>query len=579
MRMSHQFGRTLREAPADVELVSHQLMLRAGMIRPLASGIFSLLPMGWRVVRKVEQIIREEMDAIGGQELLMPVVHPADIWRESGRYDLIGPEMARFEDRADRDMVLAFTHEEVVADIARQDVSSYRQLPMMVYHLQTKFRDEPRARGGLIRVREFTMKDAYSLDVDDAGLDAAYELQRQAYNKIFTRLALDYIEVGADVGMMGGRESLEFMAFSPNGEDTLLICPTGDYADNREVARFRRDAPSTDELLPLEEVETPDATTIDALCRSLGIDRSQTAKAVFFQGGSGALVFAVIRGDLDVNETTLRKAAGEATLTPATPELIRAHGAEPGYGSPIGVRDAKVIVDESVRDARNLVAGANKVGFHYRNVNLGRDFQATAVADIAVVEAGMPCPVCGTPLRADRAIEVGNIFKLGTRYSEALGATYLDAEGQAHPIVMGSYGIGSGRSAASVVEQRHDAKGIRWPVSIAPYHVSFLSLGASDDAETNGAADRIYGELVAAGIEVLYDDRADRAGVKFNDADLIGNPLRVSVSKRTLANDQAEMKARSETDPTFIPLADLVPAIRAKLAEIAATERTPPTAE
>ena len=577
MRMSHQFGRTLREAPADVELVSNQLMLRAGMIRPLGSGIFSLLPMGWRVVRKIEQIIREEMDAIGGQELLMPVVHPADIWRESGRYDQIGPEMGRFKDRADRDMVLAFTHEEVVADIARQDISSYRQLPQMVYHFQTKWRDEPRARGGLIRVREFTMKDAYTLDVDDAGLDAAYELQRQAYERIFSRLGLDYIAVGADVGVMGGRESMEFMAFSPNGEDTLLICPNGDYADNREVATFRHDEPATDELLPLEEVATPDATTIEKLCTVMGITRAQTAKAVFYQGGSGALVFAVIRGDLDVNETKLRAACGETTLTPATPELIRAHGAEPGYGSPVGVTDAKVVVDLSVRDTLNLVAGANKVGFHYRNINLGRDFAATAVADIAAAEAGMPCPVCGAPLRSDRAIEVGNIFKLGTRYTEALGATYLDAEGVARPIVMGSYGIGPARSAASVVEQRHDARGICWPVAIAPYSLSFLSLGASDDAETNGAADRVYDELTAAGLEVLYDDRADRAGVKFNDADLIGNPLRVSISKRTLANGQAEMKARREADPTFVPLEDLIPAIRAKLAELAASERTSPT--
>jgi len=533
--------------------------------------------MGWRVVRKIEAIIREEMDAIGGQELLMPVVHPADIWRESGRYDQVGPEMGRFKDRAERDMVLAMTHEEVVTDIARQDISSYRQLPQMVYHLQTKWRDEPRSRGGLIRVREFTMKDAYTFDADDAGLDAAYELQRQAYNRIFSRLGLDYIEVGADVGMMGGRESMEFMALSPNGEDTLLICPNGDYADNREVATFRRDEPSTDELLPLEEVGTPDATTIEKLCAVLAITRAQTAKAVFYQGGSGALVFAVVRGDLDVNETKLRAASGESTLTPATPELIRAHGAEPGYGSPVGVLDAKVIVDLSIRDARNLVAGANKAGVHYRNVNLDRDFAATAVADIAVAEAGMPCPVCGTPLRADRAIEVGNIFKLGTRYSEALGATYLDAEGVARPLVMGCYGIGSGRSAASVVEQRHDAKGICWPVSIAPYQLSFLSLGASDDAETNAAADRVYDELTAAGLEVLYDDRADRAGVKFNDADLIGNPLRVSVSKRTLANGQAEMKARREADPTFVPLEDLVSAIRAKLSELAASERTTAT--
>jgi prolyl-tRNA synthetase len=562
--MSHLFGRTLREAPGDVELISHQLMLRAGMIRPLGSGIFSLLPLGWRVVRKVEAIIREEMDAIGGQEMLMPVVHPAEIWRESGRYDAIGAEMARFKDRVDRDLVLAMTHEEVVTDIARQDISSYRQLPQIVYHLQTKWRDEPRPRGGLIRVREFTMKDAYSLDADEAGLDRSYDLHASAYHNIFGRCGLRYIVVGADVGMMGGYGSEEFMAFSPNG----------DYAANREVATFRRQDLVTEEPLPLEEVATPNATTIEALCNHLGISRAQTAKAVFYQGGSGAFVFAVIRGDLEVNETKLRKAAGEPTLLPAPAELIRAHGAEPGYGSPIGVRDATIVVDESVRDTPNLVAGANREGYHYRNVTLGRDFEATVVADIAEAQAGMPCPVCGAPLRADRAIEVGNIFKLGLRFSEALGATYLDAQGQSRPIVMGCYGIGSGRTAAAIVEQHHDERGICWPVAVAPYEVSLLSLGASDDAETRAAADDLYGVLQTAGIEVLYDDREERAGVKFNDADLIGNPLRLSVSKRTLANGQAELKGRRESESTFVMLTDVTTAIRAKLTELAALERT-----
>jgi prolyl-tRNA synthetase len=571
--MSHLFGRTLREAPGDVELLSNQLMVRAAMIRPLGSGIFSLLPLGWRVVRKVEQIIREEMNAIGGQELMMPVVHPADVWKESGRYYTVGPEMARFTDRAGRDMVLAMTHEEIVTDLARQEISSYRQLPQIVYHLQTKFRDEPRARGGLIRVREFTMKDAYSLDADEVGLDVAYHLHWKAYDRIFRRCGLNFIVVGADVGMMGGSASHEFMAFSPNGEDTILICPTGDYAANREVATFRRDKPAAEELLPVEEVATPETPTIEALAKLLGIPTSRTAKAVFYTGGGGKFVFVVIRGDLDVNETALRKAANEPTLAPATAEEIRAIGAEPGYGSPVGVKGAFIVVDESVRDSPNLVAGANRAGYHLKNVNLGRDYQADVVADIAAAEDGVPCPVCGTPMQAERAIEIGNIFKLGTRYSEALGATYLDAEGKSHPIVMGSYGIGSGRAAASIVEQRYDERGIAWPLAVAPFHVSLLSLAPDDDAETTAAAERIYADLTAAGVEVLYDDRQDRAGVKFNDADLIGNPLRVSVSPRTLANGQIELKVRTETEATFPPVAEAVEAVQAKLAEIADDER------
>ena len=568
MRMSHLFGRTLREAPGDAELPSHRLMLRAALIRPLGAGIYSLLPLGWRVIRKVEQIIREEIDAIGGQEMLMPVVHPADLWRESGRYQTVGPEMTRFQDRGERDMVLAMTHEEVVTDLARQEISSYRQLPQLVYHIQTKWRDEPRSRGGLIRVREFTMKDSYSLDLDEAGLDVSYRDHWRAYERIFRRCGLRFVVVGADTGMMGGSASHEFMALSPHGEDIVLLCPTGDYADNQEVATFRRDAPSAEAPAPLEEVETPHTPTIRALADYLEVPLARTAKAVFFRGDSGRFVFAVIRGDLEVNETKLRKAAGETGLTPATAEEIRAVGAEPGYGSPVGVRDALVVADESVRDSPNLVAGANRVGYHLRNVNLGRDYEAQVVADIASAQAGYPCPVCGTPLEAERAIEVGNIFKLGTRYTEALGATYLDAEGQSHPIVMGCYGIGSGRLVATVVEQHYDERGIVWPVSIAPFHLSLLSLGGADDAEPIAAADRLYAELTAAGIDVLYDDRTDRAGVKFNDADLIGCPLRLSVSARTLAKGEAELKPRTADQATFIPLAEVVPTVQRLLAEL-----------
>jgi len=568
MRMSHLFGRTLREAPGDVELPSHRLMLRAALVRPLGAGIYSLLPLGWRVVRKIEQIIREEIDAIGGQEMLMPVVHPADIWRESGRYDVVGPELTRFQDRGDRDMVLAMTHEEIVTDLARQEINSYRQLPMLVYHIQTKWRDEPRSRGGLIRVREFTMKDSYSLDLDDAGLDVQYRNHWQAYERIFRRVGLEFVVVGADTGMMGGTASHEFMALSPYGEDIVLICPNGDYADNREVATFTRAAPSGEALLPLEEVETPNTTTIQELADFLNVPLSRTAKAVFYKGDSGKFIFAVIRGDLDVNETKLRKATAETGFTPATVEEIRAIGAEPGYGSPIGVRDAVIVIDESVRDSPNLVAGANRIGWHTLNTNPGRDYQPDVVADIAAAEAGFPCPRCGAPLTADRAIEVGNIFKLGTRYSQALGADYLDAEGMSHPIFMGSYGIGSGRVAATVVEQHHDERGIAWPATVAPFDVSLLWIGGAEDTGPREAADRLFEELQAAGIEVLYDDRPERAGVKFNDADLIGNPIRISVSARTLERGEAEIKLRTASEAVFVSLPEVVPAVRAMLAQL-----------
>jgi len=566
MRMAHLFGRTLREAPADVELPSHKLMVRAAMIRPVGAGLFSLLPLGWRVNRKVEQIVREEMDTIGGQELLMPLVQPADIWRATGRFQKIGPELARLKDRGDRELVLAISHEEVVTELVHTEINSYRQLPQIVYHIQTKFRDEPRARGGLLRVREFTMKDSYSFDADDAGLDVAYDKHWHAYHRIFTRLGLKYVVVGADVGMMGGSLSEEFMALSPSGEDVLLICPTGDYAANREVATFRREGQVEEEPRPLEEVETPNTPTIQALADFLGIPLRQTAKAVFYKGSSGRFIFAVIRGDLDVNETKLRGVSTESDLVPATAEEIRSIGAEPGYGSPVGVRNCVVVVDESVRDTPNLVAGANKPGYHLRNVNFGRDYQADVVADIAAAARGFPCPVCEAPMDAERGIEVGNIFKLGTFYTVPLNASYLDAEGKAHPVVMGCYGIGIGRDAATVAEQHHDERGLRWPVSVAPFHVSLLTLGV--DEAVAQAADDLYAELSAAGVEVLYDDRPDRAGVKFNDADLIGNPIRLSVSTRTLANQQAELKVRAGDEVEFVPLGEVVSRVQALLAEM-----------
>lgn len=569
MRMAHMFGRTLREAPADAEIPSHQLMVRAAMIRPIGAGLYSLLPLGWRVIRKVEQIVRDEMDAIGGQEMLMPVVQPVELWDKSGRTDLVGPALAHLRDRSDREMVLAISHEEVVADLITSEISSYRQLPQIVYHIQTKFRDEPRSRGGLIRVREFTMKDSYTLDTDAEALSIGYDKHAVAYDRIFTRLGLDFIKVGADVGVMGGSKSEEFMAFSPNGEDTLFICPNGDYAANREVAEFRRDEPESEPLQPMETIETPSTNTIALLADLLQIPLSKTAKAVFYIGETGRFVFAVIRGDLDVNETALRQVAGQGTLTPATAEQIRAIGAEPGYGSPVGVRDALIVVDDSVQQSPNLVAGANKPGYHLKNVNLGRDYQADIVANIASAWEGAPCPVCGSPMKVARGIEVGNIFELGTRYTKMMGATYLDSDGKSRSVVMGCYGIGIGRAAASVVEQRHDERGIVWPISIAPYQVSLLSLGK--DADVIDATDALYDQLNAANVEVLYDDRADRPGVKFTDAELIGNPIRLSISKRTLENGEAELRLRTEDESEMIPLDHVVGKVQSVIAELFAT--------
>ncbi len=571
MRMAKLFGRTVREVPADAEFPSHRLMVRAAMIRPLGAGIYTLMPLGYRVIRKFEAIIREEMDRIGGQEMLMPVVHPAEIWKETERYFLIGEELTRFKDRGSREMVLAMTHEEVVADLLRTDVNSYKQLPQIVYHLQSKWRDEPRARGGLIRVREFTMKDSYSLDVDEAGLDKSYEAHEVAYDRIFTRIGLDFIKVGADVGMMGGSKSEEYMAFSPMGEDTILICENGDYAANREVAVFQPFPQSEDDMLPLEEVETPDASTIQAVADFLELPLYRTAKAVFFMA-DGKFVFVVIRGDLEVNETKLRNLLGANDLLPATTAQIEATGAVPGYASPIGVHDAIVVVDESVAKARNLVAGANKQGYHVINSNVGRDYEADHIADISAVAEGHLCPVCGNPMIARRAIEVGNIFKLGTRFTEAMGATYLDQNGKAHPVVMGSYGIGVGRGVATAVEQYHDDRGIKWPITIAPFHVSLLSIGKDEDVLD--ACDALYDSLTASGVEVLYDDRNERPGVKFNDADLIGNPIRLSISRKTLDANEVELRLRTDDQSVTVPMDGIVTHIR-ELIDAMMAEFTP----
>jgi prolyl-tRNA synthetase len=568
MRLSHLFFSTLREDPADAEMASHRLLVRAGYVRQLGSGIYSLLPLGFRVNQRVEQVIREEMDRIGSQELSMPVVHPADIWKASGRYDAIGPELTRFKDRNGRDMVLAMTHEEVVGILLADIVKSWRQLPVMIYHFQTKWRDEPRARGGLIRVREFVMKDAYSCDRDMAGLDVSYEAQHGAYLRIFERLGLEVIVVASDVGIMGGSQAHEFMVLNPAGEDVLVLCEACGYAANRQVAVMPKPVATvatglTEEALPLEEVATPGTTTIASLAAFLGIGPERTAKAAFFTTGDGRLVTAIVRGDFEVNETKLGNAVSAiGGMRPATVDEIKAAGMEPGYGSPIGAKGTVVVVDDLVARSPNLVAGANREGFHYRNVNVGRDFSADVSADITNAQEGDACPQCGSPVMLRNGIEVGNIFKLGTKFTDAAGATYLGEDGVAHPIVMGSYGIGVGRNVACIVEAHHDEKGIVWPAEVAPYAAHLVSIGGTKEPRVTEVAESLHQLAADAGREILWDDRDESPGVKFTDAELLGMPWILTVSPRSLAAGGVEVTERASGERSTRPIEDVEAMLR-----------------
>jgi len=576
MRMSQLFSQTLRETPSEAETDSHKLLLRAGLIRQLAAGVFSMLPLATRSLAKIERLIRREMDAIGGQEIRMPVVHPAELWQETGRWQAIGAEMGRFKDRNNRDLVLGMTHEEVAADLARREIRSYRQLPQLVYQIQTKWRDDPRPRAGLIRVREFTMKDSYSLDADAEGLELQYRRHYQAYFNIFRRCGLPVVAVGADSGMMGGKVSHEYMYLTPAGEDTLLVCDACGYAANRQVARFQKPAAAPEPALVLEKVATPHTKTIDDLARFLGITAARTAKAVFmtatFGGEAGAreqFVFAVVRGDMELNETKLANSLGARELRPATEEEIRRTGAVPGYASPVGLQNVLVVVDDAVAASPNLVAGANEDGYHLLNTNLGRDYQAKIVTDLAAARDGDGCAQCGATLRAVRGVEVGNIFQLGTRFSEALGSTYLDKDGQKKPVVMGSYGIGVGRLLACIVEAHHDEQGIIWPVTVAPYTVHLVALaGKTKESKVMETALRFYADLQAAGVDVLLDDREESPGIKFNDADLIGLPLRVTVGDRGLLQGVVECKRRDRTEREAVALDQLVGWVKGQAAEL-----------
>ena len=567
MRMSSLLSQTLREAPSDAEIASHQLLVRAGYIRQLAAGIFTAMPLAKRSLTKIENIMRDEMNKIDGQEMSMPVVHPAEIWKATGRWEKVGPEMGRFLDRNGRDMVLAMTHEEAVVAIIKDEIQSYRQLPMMIYHIQTKWRDDPRPRGGLIRVREFTMKDSYSLDRDWDGLDIQYANHYQAYFNIFGRCKLPVIAVESDVGMMGGNMAHEYMYLTPVGEDTMLICDACGYSANRQIAEFQKDKPQEEKAKKREKIATPEMKTITELAEFLNIPENKTAKAVFmvavFQEEDGEkekLVFAIVRGDMELNETKLVNAIGAKSLRPAEESEIIACGAVPGYASPVGLKNILVVVDDLIPDSPNLVAGANEDGFHYKNVNYRRDFKADIVTDIAAAQDGDTCPKCGKPLKSVRGVEVGNIFKLGTWYSEAVGATYQDADGNEKPVVMGSYGIGSGRLLASIAEEYNDKYGLIMPITVAPYEVHLVELAGSKDnkVEVNEIAEKLYQDLKTTGFEVLFDDRDESPGVKFNDADLIGVPLRITVGHRALQEGGIESKLRSESDKTLIPLDQVI---------------------
>jgi prolyl-tRNA synthetase len=535
MRASQLFIPTLREDPGDAEAVSHRLLVRGGFIRQTAVGLWTYLPLGWRVHEKIVEIVREEINAIGGQEMFMPVVTPAELWQGTGRYSI--PELWKIEDRMGRPFVLALTHEETVAFHARE-IRSYRELPQILYHVQTKVRDEPRPRGGLLRVREFVMKDSYSFDRDEEGLERSFRLHEQAYHKIFDRCGLEVVAVQAESGMMGGSESIDFLAPSGSGENTLVTCENGDYAADLEIARGVPRAPEFPERLDApQEVETPGVTTIEGLAEFLGVDPAATSKAMPIVDGDGSLVLALVRGDDRLDEAKAAAVVG-ASVRPATEEEItKTFKADPGSIGPVGF-SGEILADETLRVGQ-FVTGANRTGHHLRGVEHGRDFEAR-FADIRQPREGDACPKCGGRLRFQVAVEVGHIFKLGTYYSQPLGARFLDEDGQEKPILMGSYGIGPGRILAAAVEQNYDEGGIAaWPLSIAPYDVHVVVLPGLE-----GQGDRVADALAAEGLSVLLDDRDQRAGEKFADADLIGCPVRVTVGKKTLEDGAVDVLVR-----------------------------------
>ncbi len=553
MRLSKAFIPTLKEVPADAVVISHKLMLRAGMVRGLMAGVYSFLPYGQRAALKAINIIREEMDRIGGQEVLMPALNPAEIWQETERYEDFGPEMFRLQDRKERELVLAPTHEEVICSIARGEVRSYKELPQIWYQIQTKFRDEPRPRSGELRTRQFVMKDSYSLDVDEAGLDKSYLKHDEAYRRIFRRAGLDFFVVGASSGLMGGSGSEEFMVASDAGEDTCAVCDHCSYAANLEVATSDvADTPTNEDAQPLTKVHTPDQRTVDEVAAFLKLNPDRFIKSLVFMGDQG-LAMVLVRGDDEVNESKLLRVLG-AAMRPAYPEEVKdAIGAEIGFLGPVGLEGKlPIYADQRLRGGRNMATGANEDHYHVTGVQVDESFKPDQYHDLRTVKEGEPCPNCGSPLRVVKAIELGHIFKLGTKYSSAMNATVLDAEGRNVPIVMGSYGIGVGRMIAAAIESHADESGIVWPVTLAPYEAAVIVLNVKDE-KLLSAGEGLYSELKKSGYDVALDDRDERPGYKFKDADLLGYPFQVVVSERNLAEGKLELKNRSSGEKVVLP--------------------------
>jgi prolyl-tRNA synthetase len=551
MRYSQMFIPTLREVPAEAEIVSHKLMLRAGLIRKLASGVYSFLPLGYRVFRKVEQIVREEMDKSGAQELLMSALLPAEYYQASGRWDVFGPEMFRMKDRNGRDFCLGPTHEEIFTETVKNETRSYRSLPLTLYQIQTKYRDERRPRFGVMRCREFVMKDAYSFDRDEAGLDISYKKMYDAYRRIFDRCGLDYIVVDADSGAMGGSGSQEFMVKSDVGEAVIAFCEQCGYAANDEKAECVPDVccecsqADCCEELPLEKVSTPDVRTIEELMEFFNCSSKEFAKTLIYKADD-KVVAAIVRGDRELNETKLQNYLGCIELEMADAETVEAvTGAAVGFAGPVGL-NIEIIVDNEVANMKNFVVGANETGYHLKNVNINRDFKASTIKDIRNIVEGDKCPKCGAPIKIAHGIEVGHIFKLGTKYSKALNCVFLDEGGKEQPMIMGCYGIGISRTMAAVIEQYNDENGIIWPMSVAPYHVMVVPINPTDSVQMD-IAEKIYSELQTSGIEVILDDRNERPGVKFKDADLIGIPVRITVGKKA-GEGIVEYKLRESKD-------------------------------
>ena len=558
-------SKTLRDDPPDAETASHRLMLRAGLIHQVAAGVYSYLPLALRSLRKIENIIREEMDAAGGQELMMPALQPEELWQQTGRREAFGDNMFSLDDRRGRPMVLAPTHEEVITNVVKANVQSYRDLPLILYQIQTKFRDEPRPRAGLVRVREFDMKDAYSFNANEASLDDSYQAMALAYRNIFKRCGLPVLMAEADSGAIGGKDSHEFLLPTETGEDTVITCPSCSYTANAEKAESTIPEVENEPEQALEEVSTPGTKTIAALAAFLNVPESQTLKAVFYMS-DGDPVFVTIRGDLDVNEVKLKNVLNSRDLRLAEDHEVKAAGLVAGSASAVGISGIKRVADVSITNGSNFVVGANKPDVHFKGANYPRDFEADIVTDISLAQPGQLCPRCGHTLDSTRGIEVGHIFKLGSFFSEALGADFLDSQGQQHPIIMGCYGIGVGRLLAAAVEQNNDDAGIVFPIPVAPYqvHLVGLNVAAEDVAE---AADKLYDELRFAGVEVLYDDREDAAaGVKFNDADLLGLPVRLVVSPRNLKAGVVEIKGRMDSEAGSVALDAVVGEVRGRLA-------------